>query len=59
MALPKVERERLLGGNWNIKNSEGMYFKREYFEILEEDEVEQYQIKKEARAWDFAFTKPT
>lgn len=32
-ALQKVDRERLLGGNWNIRESAGMFFRREWFEI--------------------------
>ena len=31
LALPVVERERLLGGNWKIKPAAGLYFKREWF----------------------------
>jgi len=57
MALPKVERERLLGGNWNIKESAGLYYKREYFEILEPEYIENIEFKKIVRAWDFAYTE--
>jgi predicted phage terminase large subunit-like protein len=31
MALPQVERERLLGGNWKIRPAAGMFLKREWF----------------------------
>lgn len=31
MALPVVERERLLGGNWKIRAAAGTFFKREWF----------------------------
>jgi predicted phage terminase large subunit-like protein len=31
MALPVVERERLLGGNWKIRAVAGTFFKREWF----------------------------
>jgi predicted phage terminase large subunit-like protein len=34
-ALPLVERERLLGCNWNIRYTAGNYFKREWFEIVD------------------------
>lgn len=39
MAMPKVERERLLGdedkgGNWNVTSAAGMYFKRFYFQEI-------------------------
>jgi len=57
MALPKVERERLLGGNWNIQESSGAYYKRSYFEIVEKDELP--TPKKIVRAWDFAWTEKT
>lgn len=30
-ALPEVERERLLGGNWDVRPEGGKYIKREYF----------------------------
>jgi predicted phage terminase large subunit-like protein len=33
-ALPLVERERLLGGNWNIRPISGMVFKRHWFKVL-------------------------
>ena len=33
-ALPLVERERLLKGNWNIRYSAGMYFRKEWFKIV-------------------------
>jgi predicted phage terminase large subunit-like protein len=34
-ALPLVDRERLLGGNWNVRESAGMFFKRGWFEIVD------------------------
>lgn len=53
MSLDKVERERLLGCNWNIKASAGMYFKRHYFE-----EVDAHpKLLKIVRAWDRAATE--
>lgn len=33
-ALQKVDRERLLEGNWNARDSAGMYFERSWFEIV-------------------------
>lgn len=54
--LPKVERERLLGGNWKIKPAAGLYFQPEYFEIVDrlpDDLVEQI------RFWDKAATEPS
>lgn len=34
-ALPLVERERLLGGNWKIRHKAGSMFRREWFEIVD------------------------
>lgn len=56
-AMPLVERERLLYGNWKIKAAAGLYFKRSqlgnYLEILPADIV-QY-----VRCWDLAATEET
>lgn len=55
-ALPLVERTRLLGGNWNIRPSAGMYFRRSYFEVIE---VPPADADETVRAWDRAATKPS
>ena len=34
-ALPRFEREQLLMGNWNIRPTAGMFFQRNFFEIIE------------------------
>jgi predicted phage terminase large subunit-like protein len=34
-ALSRVERMRLLGGNWNVKESAGNFFRREWFPIID------------------------
>jgi len=34
-ALPLVERERLLGGNWNIRAEAGMFFRRDWWKVVE------------------------
>ncbi|MCL2223579.1 MAG: phage terminase large subunit [Defluviitaleaceae bacterium] len=53
-ALPLVERERLMHGNWKIKPSAGMYFKRtEVGEMLSNIPVD---VVKWVRAWDLAAT---
>lgn len=52
MALPLVERERLLGGNWKIRASAGLYFRRSYFEIVDAAPVDAQRI----RRWDLAAT---
>ncbi len=53
-ALPLVERERLLHGNWKIKPAAGMYFKRSRVHMLEKipDDVVRW-----VRAWDMAATE--
>jgi predicted phage terminase large subunit-like protein len=33
-ALSRFEREQLLMGNWNVRPTSGMFFKREYFEVI-------------------------
>lgn len=54
-ALPRVERERLLNGNWNIKPAAGLYFQKGYFEIVDAVPVTSQKI----RYWDRAATKKT
>lgn len=54
-ALPRVERERLLNGNWNIKPSAGLYFQKGYFEIVEAIPLTSQKV----RYWDRAATKKT
>ncbi len=53
-ALPEVERERLLNGNWKIKPAAGLYFKRtqigEFLEVIPADVVSW------CRGWDLAAT---
>lgn len=55
LAMPRVERERLLGGNWNIKAQAGDYFRREWYEVLPAPA----KLRKTVRAWDLAATKPS
>jgi len=53
-ALPTVDKERLLLGNWKIKPAAGLYFKREqvgdFLEIIPADVI------RWVRAWDLAAT---
>lgn len=35
MALPRLERERLLGGNWKIRPSAGLYFQRGWCRVID------------------------
>ena len=51
--LPKMERERLLGGNWDIKAG-GTVLKAQWFEIV--DKVP--EDMNEVRFWDLAGTDP-
>jgi predicted phage terminase large subunit-like protein len=53
-ALTRVERERLLGGNWKIKATAGMYFNRAEVTILP---VRPTDVTVWVRAWDFAATE--
>lgn len=53
MALPLVEREQLLGGNWKIRPAAGLMFKERWFEIVEAAPADAEYV----RIWDFAATK--
>lgn len=56
-ALPRVERERLLGGNWNVTAGAGDFFQREWCgEPLERPPED---AKARVRSWDLASTKPS
>lgn len=57
LALPTVERERLLKGNWKIKPAAGLYFKREWVKIIPFHQVPFKLVKK--RGWDLAATEKT
>lgn len=35
LALPLVERERLLGGNWKIRPAAGLYFQRDWCKVVD------------------------
>ncbi len=54
-ALARVERERLLGGNWKIRPAAGLYFRRQEAAILEQAPTD---IAVTVRAWDLAATEP-
>jgi len=55
MALDRVERERLLNGNWKIRPVAGMYFRREWFEIVDQAPAVDIAV----RYWDFAGSRRT
>lgn len=54
-ALSRVERERLLGGNWNIRATAGNMFQREWFPVV--DAIPSGWIRA-VRFWDRGATKP-
>jgi predicted phage terminase large subunit-like protein len=52
MALSRVDRERLLGGNWKIRPSAGLYFKRGWVEQVDAAPAGLRIV----RGWDLAAT---
>ncbi|HDS00475.1 MAG TPA: terminase [candidate division Zixibacteria bacterium] len=52
-ALQKVDRERLLRGNWNIRETAGNFFQRPWFEIVNAAPA----LEEEIRYWDRAATE--
>ncbi len=58
-ALPLVERQRLLYGDWSARNT-GTLFKRHWFPLLEPDQAPPPQdIARIVRYWDLAATEPS
>jgi predicted phage terminase large subunit-like protein len=55
LSLPLLERERLLGGNWKIRPTAGLYFKREWCTVVDEVPAELDVV----RYWDLAATEKT
>lgn len=55
LALDRVERERLLSGNWKIRPSAGLYFQRGWCEIVD---VVPNDLRI-VRGWDLASTPKT
>lgn len=54
MALSRVDRERLLGGNWKIRPSAGLYFRREW---VAENTIDAAPTNlRIVRGWDLAAT---
>ena len=51
-ALSRVDRERLLYGNWKIRESAGMLFQRGFFEIVDVAPADNQRV----RYWDKAAT---
>ena len=55
LSLDRVERERLIGGNWFVRPAAGMYFRRSYFDVV--DKPPDNPITR-VRAWDLAGSEP-
>lgn len=55
LSLDRVERARLLEGNWNTRPSSGMYFRKEYFQVVSQVPG---VIISQIRHWDRAATMP-
>lgn len=55
MAMPTVERERLLGGNWKIRPAAGLLFQRGWCEVVDIAPP----VIKIVRGWDLAATPKT
>jgi predicted phage terminase large subunit-like protein len=64
-SLPKVERDRFLGGNWDVKESAGDLFQRSWFQPWGFTELERVlmgqdgpgaHVVQSVRWWDFAAT---
>ena len=56
-SMVKIERERKEKGNWKIRPSAGMYFRRSMFEIIEPDQLP--ETRRVVRAWDRAASVET
>lgn len=54
--MPLVEREQLLYGNWKIKPAPGLYFRKEYFQVIEDASLP--EMVKVCRGWDLAASAP-
>jgi len=53
-ALPRIDREQLLGGNWNVRATAGSYFRREWFGVVD---AAPRDIVARCRFWDRAATE--
>lgn len=54
-SLSRVDRMRLLGGNWNVRESAGMMFQTQWFRIVDQIPGGWHSA---IRFWDRAATKP-
>jgi predicted phage terminase large subunit-like protein len=53
-ALPRIDRERLLSGNWNVRATAGSYFRREWFGVVDTPPKD---VVRRCRYWDRAATE--
>ena len=53
LMLDRVNRERLLKGNWNVRPTAGLYFRRGYFDVVKAAPTATRRV----RHWDLAATK--
>jgi predicted phage terminase large subunit-like protein len=56
LALSRVDRMRLKEGNWNVRATAGMMFKRDWFQVVDTISAGPIQM---VRYWDRAATKPS
>jgi predicted phage terminase large subunit-like protein len=56
LSLPRVERQRLLGGNWDVRSAAGDYFPKSKFSVVEEVPSD---VLSTVRFWDKAATTPS
>ena len=54
-AMPFVDRERLLGGNWKIRPAAGLYFQRSWCQAVDAAPADMRTV----RYWDLAATEKT
>ncbi len=55
MGQDRVQRARLLSGNWKVRPAAGMYFKKSYFEFIDAENLPARRTL--VRYWDMAATK--
>ena len=55
LALPLLDRERLLGGNWKIRPAAGLFFKHEWCAVVDAAPADLDVV----RYWDLAATEKT
>lgn len=55
-AMSRIERLRLLGGNWNVRAAAGNFFQREWFPVVDAIPSGWIQV---IRFWDRAATRPS